>query len=506
MKKGSIRSSCLRVGNYFVLRKIIEEYRLPGMLEKHLGKRDTGLFLDLAAYSIISENNAAQYYPDYAYNHPLFTEGMHIYSDSRISDFFSGMTDEQRTGFLNEWNEKRDHREKIYISYDSTNKNCQAGELEMVEFGHPKDNRELPVFNYSIAYDTDNREPLFYEQYPGSIVDVSQLQYMLEKAKGYGYKRAGFILDRGYFSKENIQYMDECGYDFVIMVRGMASFVKELILENKGTFEMHREYGIRKYKAYGMTVKKQMYATDKKERYFHIFYSDQKAAAEREQTEGKIERMGRYLDRIKGKKVSIGEGYRQYFHLEIYEEDGTFLYAREKEKVIEEELSLCGYFVIVTSHKMTAKEAIELYKSRDSSEKLFRGDKSYLGNKSLRVQSDEAAFAKIFVEFVALIIRSRIYTMLKDEEENLEKRPNYMTVPAAIRELEKIEMVRQADGRYRLDHALTAVQKTILKAFQMDGNYIRKQTEELSCELERNINKEELEEDTDGKTEERTLH
>ena len=122
----------------------------------------------------------------------------------------------------------------------------------------------------------------------GSIVDVSQLQYMLEKAKGYGYKRAGFILDRGYFSKENIQYMDECGYDFVIMVRGMASFVKELVLENKGTFEMHREYGIRKYKVYGMTVKKQMYATDKKERYFHIFYSDQKAAAEREQTEGKI--------------------------------------------------------------------------------------------------------------------------------------------------------------------------------------------------------------------------
>lgn len=181
MKKDRARSSCLRIGNYFVMRKIMEEYRLPQMLEKYLEKRDTGLFLDLVAYSIVSENNAAQYYPDYAYNHPLFTEGMHIYSDSRVSDLFSGMTDEQRLGFLNEWNEKRDYREKIYISYDSTNKNCQAGELEMVEFGHPKDKRELPVFNYSIAYDTDNREPLFYEQYPGSIVDVSQLQYMLDQ-------------------------------------------------------------------------------------------------------------------------------------------------------------------------------------------------------------------------------------------------------------------------------------------------------------------------------------
>ena len=35
---------------------------------------------------------------------------------------------------------------------------------------------------------------------------------------------------------------------------------------------------------------------------------------------------------------------------------------------------LGGYFVIVTSKKMSAKEALELYKSRDVSEKLFRGE------------------------------------------------------------------------------------------------------------------------------------
>ena len=52
MKKDRARSSCLRIGNYFVMRKIMEEYRLPQMLEKYLEKRDTGLFLDLVAYSI----------------------------------------------------------------------------------------------------------------------------------------------------------------------------------------------------------------------------------------------------------------------------------------------------------------------------------------------------------------------------------------------------------------------------------------------------------------------
>jgi transposase len=402
------------------------------------------------------------------------------YTDSKISDFLASIQDDQRVGFLNEWNEIRDHREKVYISYDSTNKNCQAGEIEMVEFGHPKEDKGVPVFNYSIAYDTDNREPLFYEQYPGSIVDISQLQFMLEKAKGYGYKKVGFILDRGYFCKENIQYMDSCGYDFVIMIKGMKSFVSELILENKGKFENIRAYGIRQYRTFGMTVKKRLYASDESERYFHIYFSDQKMSAEHEQVEAKIDRMTKYLDSIKGRKVTVGEGYREYFNLEIYEPDGTFLYAREKSDVIQREIDLCGYFVIVTSKKMTAKDALELYKSRDASEKLFKGDKSYLGNRSLRVQSDEVANAKIFVEFVALIIRCRLYTLLKDEMEKLEKRPNFMTVPAAIRELDKIEMVRQTDGKYRLDHAVTASQKTILRAFGMDAGFIRKKADELS--------------------------
>ena len=103
---------------------------------------------------------------------------------------------------------------------------------------------------------------------------------------------------------------------------------------------------------------------------------------------------------------------------------------------------MSGYFCIITSEKMTAKEAIKLYKSRDASEKLFRGDKSYLGDKSLRIYGDSSADAKIFIEFIALIIRNRIYNYLQDEMKALAKRPNFMTVPAAIRELEKIEMVR----------------------------------------------------------------
>ena len=167
----------------------------------------------------------------------------------------------------------------------------------------------------------------------------------------------------------------------------------------------------------------------------------------------------------------------KYVNLYYDEKSQAFILPEERCSVVERELDLAGYFCIVTSEKMSAKEAIELYKSRDVSEKLFRGDKSYLGNKSIRVYSEESARAKIFVEFVAMIVRCKMYIKLKEEMKKLDKKLNYMTVPAAIK------MVRQLDNIYRLDHAVTANQKVILKAFGLDVNSIKYFASELSKEL-----------------------
>lgn len=483
----AFRSSCLHVGAYFVIRKIIKEYFLDRMIAKIMGK-DAGMFMDFAVYSIITEGNAAQYYPDYAYKHPLMTEEMKIYSDSKISDFLNNDTDDQRIAFLNEWNRKRDHREKIYISYDSTNKACQAGDVDMAEIGHPKDGQDKPVINYSIAFDGSKGDPLFYEAYPGSIVDVSQLQFMLEKAEGYGYRHIGFILDRGYFSKGNIHFMDSKGYDFIIMVKGMKKLVRELVLQVYGTFEQSRSTSIRPFKVNGATVKHQLYPSDENERYFHVYYSSSKHVKEREKLESDIDSMAKKLKSWQGEHVRPTGVYEKYFDLIYYhegQEDEAFMCARERTDVIDQEIKLCGYFVIITSDKMTAEDALVLYKSRDSSEKLFRGDKSYLGDRAERVYGSESVDTKIFIEFIALIIRNKIYTSLKEEMLKNDQKLNFMTVPAALGELEKIEMVKGLDNEYRLDHAVTKKQKTILNAFGMTAQDIKLKAKELSAELAR---------------------
>lgn len=224
------------------------------------------------------------------------------------------------------------------------------------------------------------------------------------------------------------------------MVKGTSSLVDELILEHKGNFECKSANNIYEYGVYGKTVKRRLYVDDKKERYFHLYCEENTQA---------------------------------------------FVLPEERCSVVESELELAGYFCIVTSEKMSAKDAIELYKSCDTSEKLFCGNKAYLENKNICVYSKEPVRAKIFVEFVAMIMRCKVYKNLKEEMKNLKKQPNYITVPAALKELEKIEMVRQLDNVYRLDHAVTEKQKVILNAFGMDANQIKYYASELSEELKK---------------------
>jgi DNA-binding transcriptional regulator YhcF (GntR family) len=61
---------------------------------------------------------------------------------------------------------------------------------------------------------------------------------------------------------------------------------------------------------------------------------------------------------------------------------------------------------------------------------------------------------------------------------------NYMTVPAALRELEKIEIIRMPTGRYRMAHAVTATQKAILSAFGVDSDWVREQASSIADMLE----------------------
>ena len=233
-----------------------------------------------------------------------------------------------------------------------------------------------------------------------------------------------------------------------------------------------------------------------------MYYSLDRNSSEKNKFETNLNKMKKMMKKHVGTEYTFDGDYEKYFNLyykeekekiKIKNEDGTeeekeiskqvFVTWTEKTDVIENEIKYFGFFAIVTSDEMSAREAISFYKGRDVSEKLFISDKTFLGNESYRVYSQESTDAKIFVEFIGLIVRNRIYNALRKEMKNLDSKHNYMTVPAALKELEKIEMVKQTDNLYRLSHAVTKTQKTILKAFNMTESTIRNEANLIQKEL-----------------------
>ena len=463
------RSQCLRVGAYSLIKNMFNETKLNDIINP-LFKDKGGLIKDLVSYEIIDESNVMQHFEDYEYNHPLFNENMHIYSDSSVSDLLSkNITPDDINTFINAWTKINKSKGKVYISYDSTNSNCQAMDIDLCEMGHAKLNPTKPIVNLSIAFDEDNKIPLFYELYSGSIPDISCIETMINKAKGFGFNDACFILDRGYFSKNNIRNIVKQGYDFLIAARNREGFIDDLISECDLSFKSNRKNRVNNQNIYGTSYKKKLFGLND-EVYVHVFFNAGKYPSILQNVENDIAIHAERLNKLKFEIVD--PDFKDPYHELIIDKDNKLIAFRENEKVIEDIEKYLGYFVLITSEKMTYAEAFNKYSGRDQSEKLFKSGKSFLGGDAYRVHTKQSLESKTLITFISLIIRNAIYNKLMSEKYLInEPDNNIFSVPEAIKQLEKIEMIKYNDT-YRLSSALSRNQKKLLKAFNMNSGSI----------------------------------
>lgn len=471
-------SDTLSVGNYFLFSCLFDELGLSRLLS-NVYEEYGPLFQDIASYLIIEETSALQHYESYAFNHPSFAKK--IYSDTRISEILHEPSLPTHDLFLEKWNLMHTEIEDIYISYDSTNMNSAADGIDLLEYGHSKDEgSDLPQLNVSIGFDQTTLTPLFYETYPGSVVDKTQCEIMIQKVRKYGYKNIGFILDRGYFTLDNLRYFENNHYNYIIMAMGNARFVQPAIEETKYKVKKSKYY-LAEYGVYGMTADYRLIIDENRGRYMHVYYNPLSAVNEQRSILNKLAKYDAELNKLVAAKTTLkatADKYKKYYTLEYH--GGYLIGYTRKENEIDKALEKCGYFVIVTSKEMDSREALYRYRHRDTSEKLFMMGKSFLETDVIRTHHTESTETKEMLNFIALIIRNRIFKEIKPLK--IEDSKNY-TTRAVIKELEKIIMTKDSNGKYNLRYALTSKQKNILSMFGMNESKIQNMARELSESL-----------------------
>lgn len=86
---------------------------------------------------------------------------------------------------------------------------------------------------------------------------------MVERAKMYGCEKLGFILDRGYFSVDNIKYFERSDFDYILMTKGNALFIKDAIHECMAPLKGGYKCFLSEYELFSKTIEKNLFDTEK---------------------------------------------------------------------------------------------------------------------------------------------------------------------------------------------------------------------------------------------------
>lgn len=442
-------------GTYAAFSGISEILGLRKLLEDHFGQERAKEILTVSHYMML-RGNVMYYLPDWVEETVTFG-GSHLTS-AGISRLFSGITENERICFFNDWMKKKKNTE--YLAYDVTSISSYGKNMENLEWGYNRDKEKLPQINMGMYFGEESRLPLYYRVYPGSIPDKAHLKYMTADNEVISSRKTRFVMDRGFYSSENMQYLVRKGCRFIIALPGHMKFCMELIDKHRAEVVNQAECYLGKGKPYGKAYE----VTENGYRMrVHLYYDPYKATAESERLYEEIERQEKELSQMEvppDRKLH----YDRYFYINRTKNGG--LGYRRNMEAINKALSRCGFFLIgETDFKKTTAQILEIYRRRDVVEKSFDNLKNDIDMRRLYVQSDEVAEGKMFTAFIALIVRTYMQSQLSEYMSE-----HKFTFQKILLELDKVKLIYSAyhENNCRLLNPPTKTQRDIMECLSLN--------------------------------------
>jgi transposase len=434
-------------GITYAIDGLLNELGLIEITRRKFPKRADQI-IALAEY-ILCEGNIMSYYEDW-YDE-VYPHGNVKLTSADISRVFQAIDYKSRMDFFRTWIYARKQSE--YIAYDVTSVSSYAKGIEALEWGYNRDKESLPQLNFAMYYGQQSMLPLYYCVYPGSVPDKTHLEYMLRDNELIGCKGIKYVMDRGFFTADNLRFMTDAGTRFIISVPNSTLFAKELIDKYRDQIVNRSECKLGKNLPYAKSVIREDFGMRVKA---HIYYNPAKAAAEEEILFDELEKCERALSEM-AEPPARSLHYDRYFKINR-SKDGGVGFIRDNEK-INAIISRLGFFIIVeTDFEASSLEILMTYRQRDVVEKSFDDLKNELDMKRIHCHSDETMDGKMFVAFFALIMRSCMQNKLRTYLGEIG-----LPFSSVLKELRKIKYVCTRDGK-RLLSPITKKQRDILNA------------------------------------------
>jgi len=331
-------------------------------------------------------------------------------SSQRISELLRNVTFGMREKFYYEWAGKRSESE--YLALDITSVSSYSELIEDVEWGYNRDGDELPQINLCLLTGETSKLPIYQTTYSGSLNDVSTLTTTLSKFDHIiNGKPILTVMDKGFFSKKNVDNLLSTDKKFVIAVPFSSAFARTQVAGQRDVDSIKNGLFIGGDSLRAVT-KKRAWGSGHTV-YAHIFYNPVRAVNSREKIVSKVIQM-RDTALSEPEKYINDDDYCKYLEFTKRRTGGFSVEIRED--AIENACKHLGWLVIISNHIAEARDALRIYRTKDVVEKSFLKLKNSIDLGRLRVHGDDAMQTKIFIGFVALVLLSQIHNVMFDHD------------------------------------------------------------------------------------------
>lgn len=385
-----------------------------------------------------------------------------------------------------------------FYSLDLTSVSTYSKMQGWAQWGHNRDGEDLKQTNIAMVTDGSGI-PVMFRMLPGSIADMSVMQTTVEDMKRLGCC-GRLVMDRGFESADNVSFLLDLGVDFTIPSNAKSEPIKKLMsmaigdMNESSAFMYYegRAYKTAEYEVgvtdlenggceYIIRIPKSQKNSAENNRRFEesrklkafVVFDPAKAADDLTNMVSTIRETELKLENTRPKDPEytyrrLHPYIRRYLDYEV--DDEGFMHMKRKGKAMTFADNRAGMFVMLSSTGTTWEQMMSAYDVRDWVEKAFDVYKTDLDGNRSRTGNEERARGRLFIKFVALIMRIHIQNVLRKHDEDVlsskikKDSVNGMSVDEVILSLNTLMAIGNTG-----DWRLTAVTKNVREIFRLFG-------------------------------------
>lgn len=320
-------------------------------------------------------------------------------SSQRISEILESITMAKKQQFFANWLQHVSADD--YFCYDITSVSSYSELNQYVKYGYNRDKEKLPQINIALLTAQKTGLPVYYQDLPGNITDVTTLHNLIESFKALNVDSLCYVMDKGFYSQSNIDDLYASKNKFITSVPLSNAWLQKQI----DNIYAHAD-DINYYHAIdneALYVHSEIYKWgDKQHRcYVHLFYNPYiKANAVTKFHQQLLE----YKNEVESGKSTVDHQnfYDKYLIIKKTPKRGTQV-SFNTDAVNEYVRRYAGFQAIISNFVKDPISALQTYRDKDVVEKCFDDLKNLLDSKRLRMHSSEVSKGRLFIQFIALI-------------------------------------------------------------------------------------------------------